>query len=547
MLPAVLHNFIRGRAGPWLAVAIIALGCGAIRWRLLDLPLERDEGEYAYAGSLLLQGVPPYQSAYNMKFPGTYLAYAAVMAIFGETVRGVHLGVILITTIGTVLAFLVARKLLDAVAGVAAAWTFGFLSVNPSLFGLAGHATHLVNLFFLAAVWFGLQWRERGGAGRALAAGACLGFAVLMKQHALFLGALGLGLFLWPRPDLPQPSRAARRTGALLFGFGVMIPLALLVAWLAWAGVLDRFLFWTITYARQYVATIPLSLAPVTFAEMATEVLSPSWPVWTWAMLAMIAGLSVGATRRRTLVIACWLVLAFAALCPGFVFRHHYFLLLVPPVALLTGLSASLLVAAFRQRGERRQAALVLGAGFAMAHALAVGLNWDNLLTTTPAQLARRMYGNQGFGEAVEVASFLRTHTASTERIGVLGSEPEIFFLAGRRSVTGHIYTYALMEPQPFARQMQREMIHDFEQARPAYIVVAHHAFSWLRRPDSDESLFEWWEKFQPGYYEPAGFVDIGLEGPLSCWSQIENCPRPTPNGFTVYRRKDAPAATAPP
>ncbi|MEI6197319.1 MAG: hypothetical protein WCS42_23640, partial [Verrucomicrobiota bacterium] len=53
------------------------------RLRLLNFPLERDEGEYAYAGQLILQGFPPYELAYNMKFPGTYLAYAAIMAVFG--------------------------------------------------------------------------------------------------------------------------------------------------------------------------------------------------------------------------------------------------------------------------------------------------------------------------------------------------------------------------------------------------------------------------------------------------------------------------------
>ena len=53
---------------------------GAIRWRLLDMPLERDEGEYAYAGQLMWQGIPPYQLAYNMKLPGTYAAYDAILA-----------------------------------------------------------------------------------------------------------------------------------------------------------------------------------------------------------------------------------------------------------------------------------------------------------------------------------------------------------------------------------------------------------------------------------------------------------------------------------
>lgn len=68
----------------WLVVATILL-VALVRLRLLNLPLERDEGEYAYAGQLMLQGVPPYQLAGNMKFPGTYAAYAIIMAGFGQT------------------------------------------------------------------------------------------------------------------------------------------------------------------------------------------------------------------------------------------------------------------------------------------------------------------------------------------------------------------------------------------------------------------------------------------------------------------------------
>jgi len=54
----------------WIFLAVIVFGLViAIRIRLLGIPLERDEGEYAYAGQLMLQGIPPYKLAYNMKFP----------------------------------------------------------------------------------------------------------------------------------------------------------------------------------------------------------------------------------------------------------------------------------------------------------------------------------------------------------------------------------------------------------------------------------------------------------------------------------------------
>ena len=80
----------------WLLVALAVLFVIIVRVRLRDMPLERDEGEYAYAGQLILQGVPPYKEAYNMKLPGTYAAYAAIMAVFGQSPSGIHLGLTLV-------------------------------------------------------------------------------------------------------------------------------------------------------------------------------------------------------------------------------------------------------------------------------------------------------------------------------------------------------------------------------------------------------------------------------------------------------------------
>src|SRR5207244_12113214 len=90
-----------------LAIALAAL----VRLRLVDVPLERDEGEYAYAGQLILKGFPPYLEAYNMKFPGTYYAYALVMALFGETARGIHVGLMLVNTGTALIVFATARRL----------------------------------------------------------------------------------------------------------------------------------------------------------------------------------------------------------------------------------------------------------------------------------------------------------------------------------------------------------------------------------------------------------------------------------------------------
>src|SRR5207253_9238130 len=97
----------------WIVPALMILFVGVIRIRLREMPLERDEGEYAYAGQLLLQGIPPYRLAYNMKFPGIYGAYALVMLLFGQTAAGIHLGLLLVDAASILLMFFIGRKLLD--------------------------------------------------------------------------------------------------------------------------------------------------------------------------------------------------------------------------------------------------------------------------------------------------------------------------------------------------------------------------------------------------------------------------------------------------
>ena len=93
----------------WFMVAVLAL-IAMIRLRLLNFSLERDEGEYAYAGQLMLHGIPPYKLAFNMKFPGTYAMYALIMALFGETPAGIHFGLTIIPTLTALMLYWLGKR-----------------------------------------------------------------------------------------------------------------------------------------------------------------------------------------------------------------------------------------------------------------------------------------------------------------------------------------------------------------------------------------------------------------------------------------------------
>ena len=145
-----LQKVLRHRA--WILVGLTILFVVVVRVRLRELPLERDEGEYAYAGQLMLQGVPPYREAYTMKLPGTYAAYALIMAVFGQSAAGIHLGLAVVNVASIILMFLLGRRLLGEAAGVSAAVAFALLSLSPSVLGLSAHATHFVVLAALGGI-----------------------------------------------------------------------------------------------------------------------------------------------------------------------------------------------------------------------------------------------------------------------------------------------------------------------------------------------------------------------------------------------------------
>jgi hypothetical protein len=74
--------------------------------------------------------------------------------------------------------------------------------------------------------------------------------------------------------------------------------------------------------------------------------------------------------------------------------------------------------------------------------------------------------------ESPEIARYVRERTTDDDRIAVIGSEPQIYFYTGRRPATRYLYTYPLMEPHPYAREMQLELCREVDAAMAGCVLV---------------------------------------------------------------------------
>ncbi|HUA64504.1 MAG TPA: glycosyltransferase family 39 protein, partial [Alphaproteobacteria bacterium] len=337
----------------------------AIRWHLRAMALERDEGEYAYAGQLILQGILPYKLAFNMKFPGTYFMYALLMAIFGQSAPGIHAGIILVTSLTALLIFFIGRELLSDSGGLIATAIYVCLAALPKAAGLAGHATHFVSLFACAAVSAVLMARKRNSRPWWFISGTAFGLAILMKQHAVFFPLFILIWFLWNERRNETPQKLVFIS--LLFCAGCILPFLAAAILFACAGVWHAFIFWTFEYARQYVSMLPLGAAPGQFVAGFDPVFESGIWVWIFGIAGLIClwrkpkrpgtadtnandeprptavpsplpsdgrGEGQGEVRVRALPALMFLA-GLAATIPGFYFRNHYFLMAMPGLALL--------------------------------------------------------------------------------------------------------------------------------------------------------------------------------------------------------------------
>ena len=524
------------RFWPWLVVLVVLLFVGYIRVRLLEMPLERDEGEYAYAGQLILQGIPPYELAYNMKLPGTYFAYALGMKIFGQTPTGIHLTLLAVNSLTIIFVFLLGRKLFGVTAGLVACASYALMSVSPAVYGMAAHATQFVVLFAVPATLLLWNASESNRAGTLFFNGLLYGLAFLMKQQGICFCLFGGFFLVWAQMQNKPVAWLELVKKIFIIGLGIFLPFGLTCIYLEKAGVFPKFWFWTIAYASSYATAKSLWAGLQLFIMYLQATFVVYLGFWVLAVAGLLLALRKEAIQRQIIFIMGFLFFGFLGTATGLYFRGHYFVLLLPAFAIVVGLAVSLL----QQAGQSRTWKAVPLIIFAAVLGWNVFVSKDLYFQLTPEQVNRVIYYDNPFVESVAVAKYIREHSSADARIALVGSEPQIYFYAQRHSATGYIYTYALMESQPYAATMQREMIREIESNKPEYLVWVGYKLSWMVNSSSDLQIFGWFQKYAGEFYEKVGIVDTRATGEtIYLWDDdARNYHGSVEQYLVVYKRK---------
>ncbi|MCP4711475.1 MAG: hypothetical protein GY869_22875, partial [Planctomycetes bacterium] len=256
----------------------------------------------------------------------------------GQTHQAIHLGLLIANVITSLLLFLIARRMFNPLTGVAAAGAWAVMSLSPSVQGIFANAEHFVVPFALGGILLLLIALDKQKSWLLLAGAVLLGTGFMMKQHGvgfILFGGFYLIAHQWRSKPVNYKSFFAK---VAIFTAGFFLPYILTCGILAAAGTFDKFWFWTITYAGEYVSAAPFSRAWSNFSSNIFRIIHSTILLW------IAAGIGIGflvldrTVRRNWVLVAGFFGFSLLSVCPGFYFRPHYFILLLPSIALLIGI-----------------------------------------------------------------------------------------------------------------------------------------------------------------------------------------------------------------
>lgn len=392
--------------------------------RLPSIPpsvIDWDESLYILGARSLLHGQLPYVAVFDDKPLGAPALIAAAMTVLGSSVPTVRLlGCLGVAATALLLGRLAALLGLPRTSGPAAAVLYAAFSTR--LGGLATNTELLFAPFAVAALcvaatgWDARRWLDQ--AWRIIGIGLLFGIAIWIKYVAAVPAAVAFatlaGAWLWR-----SRAGAAGAAGlAALYAAACALPTAVTAVGYLAAGQLGAFWHCNFGYMRAFLA---ISLSPGFMIATAAESLLAIWPLLLLGALGIWfgwRGREVTPPRAAAAVLALWMTAEALAVAAPWKFYSHYFLVLLPPLALLSGTALS----AIAERAVLPH--LRPAAPWALA-----GIAALVPLTAVAGKLAHGWPNLAGPDMPRQVAKAIRGDPAPTA--WVVNSQPIIYFLAG--------------------------------------------------------------------------------------------------------------------
>ena len=167
--------------------------------------------------------------------------------------------------------------------------------------------------------------------------GLFFGSAFLMKQPGIFFFAFGFFYFSWIYFNKNRNLKSGLALRLTIYTLGSILPFAITCLYLYFAGVFEKFWFWTFQYAIEYSSNKTLAEILQQLENQFAHVAAPFRSLWYISALGFACVFVDVRARKNAVFAIALLIVSFLSVCLGFRFREHYFVTLLPVISLLAG------------------------------------------------------------------------------------------------------------------------------------------------------------------------------------------------------------------
>lgn len=509
---------LANRSKSLTAAVIVMVVYIFLRWNTIDIPLNRDEGGFAYLGELIWRGATLYVDGVDLKPPGIFFLYAGLKALgIPFTAKGLHWALFAYNFGTLVILVLLARLLFGGNAAFWTALSYAVVSSSRQVEGFNGSTEMFLLLPVVGSLLLAVmsvRGRERRRSYLAYFSGFLAACAFWIKQPSLFVSAFTVAFVIY---ECSFATTVAKRNSpgsvgcAAVLGWfvsGAISVTVMVMAYFILVGAWEEFLFWSLLHPLEYSNQHSGDIYFQSFLAKVLWLSRENPTIWLTASAACLWAL--WRNRDEGLFITGFLAASVLAAANSARMYNHYFAVACPAAALAVGWGLNRLVASAESRNLLRRAALV--ASFVLVAVIPVVLDLDYYVRNSPAANCRKIFGSNPFPESQFVAQYLRDRTRSDDHILILGSEPQVLVLADRLSATRHIYMYPVVGPYDKASELQSEVVTDIQRTRPKYAVFVDLRTSWLPNPLHSGDFLRWVYKTLDTEFETEAAVALDSE-----------------------------------
>lgn len=445
-----------------ILLLIIFLVGFLLRMVFLHVPIEFDEGIYSYIGQVILDGGLPYRDAIDLKPPGIYYIYAAMIWIGGASSEAIRV-LTAIYTLGTIFFVQqITRMLAGRVAGLSAALVLAVVGSGPLLQANGSNTEIFLLLPLSAGVWLIMLGRQRRRFIYFAGSGICAAIAILIKT-VVFPIVMVLFVFTILSLEKEESWRDTSKR-ALAFIAPMLVIWSGVALYFAACGIFADFWYWNVVFIKKYCEA-PGFAGHLLGLRMHLPNLVEQLPIWLMARFA-ISPLSQSSMRSSGSPIVFLLLASLVSVAlPGRYFPH-YFILLLLPLSILAGIGFNYLLT-FRTITNRIGMLLVATAWLGLA---VIEFPW--YVSYSPAEVVQRQYPYADFYHFALLAEDIRKKTTPRDTIFQWGWEPEVYFISNRRSATRFI-AVVFVGGAPDSDEATKQLINDLRTKKPRCIIVS--------------------------------------------------------------------------